>query len=251
MARPDHIYQMMLLAKTQQKKCFAVLLDPDKATAGSLEKRIRLANEAQVDFFFLGGSLIIKDRLNFCLDFIKQHSTIPTILFPGSPLQINSTADALLFLSLISGRNAELLIGQHVISAPYLYQSNLEIIGTGYMLIDGGVPTTVSYMSHTIPIPADKPEIALATALAGEMLGLKTLYMDSGSGALRPVSEEMIWTVSSKTSIPLIVGGGIRRPEIAYQSAQAGADVVVVGNSIEQSPGLIQELSAAIHDCSP
>ena len=159
-------------------------------------------------------------------------------------------ADGILFLSLISGRNAELLIGKHVITAPYLKVSPLEILPTGYMLIDGGVPTTVSYISNTQPIPANKDDVALCTAVAGEMLGLKLMYMDAGSGAINPVSTSMIETVSQALDIPLIVGGGIRTPERAFANAQAGADVIVVGNAIEKEPSLLLEMAEAVHSAS-
>src|SRR5207342_3012715 len=166
---------------------------------------------------------------------------------PGSPSQVSKYADALLYLSLISGRNAELLIGQHVISAPVVRQSGLEIMPTGYMVIDGGAPTTVSYISNAAPIPADKNEIAMCTAMAGEMLGMKVIYMDAGSGAKRPIAESMIEKVAQSIEIPLIVGGGITDPEKAYRNCKAGADVIVVGNAIEKDDSLIKEIAAAIH----
>jgi phosphoglycerol geranylgeranyltransferase len=153
----------------------------------------------------------------------------------------------LLYLSLISGRNPELLIGQHVISAPVVKQSGLEIMSTGYMVIDGGAPTTVSYISNATPIPADKNEIAMCTAMAGEMLGMKLIYMDAGSGAKRAISEGMIQKVSQVITVPLIIGGGIIEPEKAYRNCKAGADVIVVGNAIEKDPSLIREMAAAVH----
>jgi putative glycerol-1-phosphate prenyltransferase len=169
------------------------------------------------------------------------------ILFPGSPTQLSKHADALLYLSLISGRNPELLIGQHVVSAPTVRQSGLEILSTGYMVVDGGAPTTVSYISNASPIPQDKNEIAMCTAMAGEMLGMKLIYMDAGSGAKRPVTESMIESVSQKIEMPLIIGGGIIEPEKAYRNCKAGADVIVVGNAIEKDSSLIKEMSAAVH----
>ncbi|MFN5358438.1 MAG: geranylgeranylglyceryl/heptaprenylglyceryl phosphate synthase, partial [Bacteroidota bacterium] len=164
--------------------------------------------------------------------------------------QITPYADALLYLSLISGRNPELLIGQHVISAPAVRKSGLEVIPTGYMLIDGGAPTTVSYISNASPIPSDKNEIALCTALAGEMLGLKLLYMDAGSGAKYAIKESMIQAVTSQVHIPVIVGGGITDPEKAYKNCKAGADIIVVGNAIEKDAHLIHEMAAAVHTSS-
>lgn len=241
------IYQTLLQAKTKQEKQFAVLIDPDKLKMDNVDNIIRLAESAAVDSFFVGGSLVVNDVMNDCIKMIREVSNIPIVIFPGSTLQIDYTADAILFLSLISGRNAELLIGRHVESAPMLHRSPLEVISTGYMLIDGGKPTTASYISNTNPIPRDKADIALCTALAGEMLGLKTIFMDAGSGAETPISTKMIKTVSSQISIPLIVGGGIRTPEKAAANVAAGADVVVIGNAIEKDPTLLLELADAVH----
>lgn len=241
------IYQEICDAKKNGEKKFAVLIDPDKLRLGKIDKVLSLARDAQVDYFFIGGSLVVNDMLDLLLDSIKKSCDIPTILFPGNSFQLSYKADALLFLSLISGRNADLLIGKHVLTAPYLKMSPLEIISTGYILIDGGVATTVSYMSNTSPIPAQKDDIALCTAMAGEMLGLKMMYMDAGSGAKVPVSKSMIEAVSGATKIPLIVGGGIYTPDKAKENVEAGADLIVVGNAIEKDPELIMDLSAAIH----
>lgn len=241
------VYHSLLEAKGQNRKQIAVLIDPDKAAQGHLERLLQLSLQAKVDLFFVGGSLITRDALDDCLDFLKLNGDIPTVIFPGSVLQVSAHADAILLLSLISGRNPELLIGQHVIAAPYLRESGLEIISTGYMLIDGGAPTTVSYISNTTPIPANKTDIAACTAIAGEMLGFKILYLDAGSGAQQPISEAMIAAVSQTTQVPLIVGGGIRTPEKAFANVQAGADVVVVGNILEKEPQLLLEMAAAVH----
>jgi putative glycerol-1-phosphate prenyltransferase len=164
--------------------------------------------------------------------------------------QVSSGADAILFLSLISGRNPELLIGQHVLAAPMIKQANLEVLSTGYMLVDGGRPTTASYISGTLPLPADKPDIAACTALAGTMLGLSHIYLDAGSGALNPVSVDMIQAVREMVDVPLIVGGGIRDCDAAVDRAQAGADVVVVGNITEKKPLVIQEIAKAFKSIS-
>jgi putative glycerol-1-phosphate prenyltransferase len=241
------IYQSIVAAKQQGRKCFALLIDPDEVHLGNLSALTRLSEEAGVDLIFVGGSLMMQGQLSTCLQELKAATDIPIVLFPGSPLQINEQADGLLFLSVISGRNPELLIGQQVISAPYLFRSKLEVISTGYMLIDGGAPTTATYMSNTLPIPADKPEIALATAMAGEMLGLKLLYMDAGSGARHPISEAMIRRINKDIHIPLIVGGGIRTSERAFRTASAGADVVVIGNAIEKDRKLLKEMVEAVH----
>lgn len=241
------IYNSLTERKQQGKKSFAVLIDPDKVNDSNMDQLIRLAVDAKVDYFLVGGSLVISSYLDECVQQIKQNCTIPTILFPGSPSQVSKYADALLYLSLISGRNADLLIGQHVISAPVVKQSGLEIMPTGYMVIDGGAPTTVSYISNAAPIPADKNEIAMCTAMAGEMLGMKLIYMDAGSGAQRAITESMIQKVASCIEVPLIVGGGIIEPEKAYLNCKAGADVIVVGNAIEKDPNLIKEMAAAVH----
>lgn len=241
------IYHSLSERKRQGKKSFAVLIDPDKVNNGQMEHLVDLSIQAGVDYFLVGGSLVISNYLDECVQYIKQYSKVPVILFPGSPSQVSKYADALLYLSLISGRNAELLIGQHVISAPVVKQSGLEIMSTGYMVIDGGAPTTVSYISNATPIPADKNEIAMCTAMAGEMLGMKLIYMDAGSGARRPITEAMIEKVAGVISVPLIIGGGITDPEKAYLNCKAGADVIVVGNAIEKDASLIKEMAAAVH----
>jgi phosphoglycerol geranylgeranyltransferase len=241
------VYQSLLDKKQNGKKSFAVLIDPDKVSVSSLNELIALSVDVKVDYFFVGGSLVVTDYLDECIRQIKSSCSIPILLFPGSPSQISKHADALLYLSLISGRNADMLIGQHVISAPFVKKSGLEIISTGYMVIDGGAATTVSYISNATPIPCDKPDIALCTALAGEMLGMKIIYMDSGSGAKKAISEEMISTVAKTIEVPIIVGGGIRDAEKAYLNCKAGADVIVVGNAIEKDSSLIKEMARAIH----
>jgi putative glycerol-1-phosphate prenyltransferase len=208
---------------------------------------IALGAAAAVDFWFVGGSLVISHQLEEQVQYLKKHSDIPVILFPGSPSQVTRYADALLYLSLVSGRNADLLIGQHVLSAPLVKQSGLEVLPTGYMVIDGGAPTTVSYISNASPIPSNKKEIAQCTAMAAEMLGMKLIYLDAGSGARTPVTEEMVASVSAQIEVPLIVGGGITSAEKAAAICRAGADVVVVGNAIEKDRSLIQAISEAVH----
>jgi phosphoglycerol geranylgeranyltransferase len=241
------IYESLLAGKRKGQRSFAVLVDPDNVNAKKIGELTGLAVSACVDYLFVGGSLVISNHLDEVVQHIRASCSIPIILFPGTPSQVSRYADGLLYLSLISGRNPELLIGAHVISAPAVRKSGLEIISTGYMVIDGGAPTTVSYISNASPIPADKNEIALCTAMAGEMLGMKLIYMDAGSGAKHPIREEMIACVASNIDIPLVVGGGIRDPEKAYRNCKAGADVIVVGNAIEKDPGLIREMAAAVH----
>jgi phosphoglycerol geranylgeranyltransferase len=241
------LYQHFVKNKQQGQKSLAVLIDPDKVDAAKVDQLVSIAIDARVDYLLVGGSLIISNNLDEVIQQIKSLCDIPVILFPGNPAHVSKFADALLYLSLVSGRNAELLIGQHVVSAPFVKKSGLEIMPTGYMLVDGGAPTTVSYISNATPLPADKNEIALCTAMASEMLGMKLIYMDAGSGAKRPITESMIQMVSANIEVPLIVGGGITDPEKAYLNCKAGADVIVVGNSIERNPGLIKEMAAAVH----
>lgn len=243
----NRIYQSLLSQKAKGHKSFAVLIDPDKVNVEKITELTTLAMDASVDYLLIGGSLVVSNHLDEVVMQVKKECNIPVVLFPGSPSQLSRHADALLYLSLISGRNPELLIGQHVISAPQVKQSGLEIISTGYMVIDGGAPTTVSYISNATPIPADKNEIAMCTAMAGEMLGMKLIYMDAGSGARRAITESMIEKVSQVIEAPLVIGGGITDPEKAYRNCKAGADVIVIGNAIEKDAGLIREMSAAIH----
>jgi putative glycerol-1-phosphate prenyltransferase len=212
-----------------------------------LDRIIDLATDAHVDYFLLGGSLVINDAFDQIIDRIKVKCNIPCVLFPGSAYQAHHKADAILLLSLISGRNPDLLIGQHVHAAPMLKKSGMEIISTGYMIIDGGVETSVSYISNSKPIPANKSDIAVCTAMAGEMLGMKIIYMDAGSGAKRAIPEQMISKVATTVDIPIIVGGGIRNAEQASKSINAGADMVIVGNAIEKDTSIIMDISAAVH----
>lgn len=240
------IYTQITDSKTKGQKLFALLIDPDKITMGKLTSTIEIAEKANVDFIFIGGSLVVTSKLDEIILHIKKETSIPLVIFPGNPSQVSRYADGILYLSLISGRNPDLLIGQHVVSVPMVKESGLEVISTGYMLIDGGEPTSISYISNTTPIPSNKNEIAVCTALAGEMLGMKTIYMDAGSGAKKSITESMIKAVASQIKIPLIVGGGIREPEKAYLNCKAGADMIVVGNAIEKDSRLIIEMASAI-----
>lgn len=224
------------------------MLDPDKVEQDALTALLIRTRLHPIDFFLVGGSLVTDYVHKEVIATIRQHTATPVILFPGNPLHIEPSADAILFLSLISGRNPEFLIGQHVIAAPLLKRSGLEILPTGYMLVDSGTQTTVSYVSGTMPLPYDKPDVAACTAMAGEMLGLQLLYLDAGSGASRPVSSEMIAAVRAVVDTPLVVGGGINTGEKAYKALKAGADMIVVGNGIEQNPDLLPQLSVVIHE---
>ena len=240
------IYNQLIEKSIKGVKSFAVLIDPDKLDEISLKRIIDLSGESNVDYFFLGGSLLSKYNTPEIIKTIKQRSAIPVVLFPGGHLQVEPSADAILFLSLISGRNADFLIGQHVIAAPIIKQSRLEVLPTGYLLVDCGTQTTASYISNTTPLPYDKPAIAAATAMAGEMMGLKLMYLDGGSGAMQPVNVEMIATVKKTVSCPLIVGGGINNEAKALAALSAGADVIVVGTGIENDPQLMVSISKQV-----
>lgn len=245
----EKILETLTLRKAQGIKSFAVLIDPDKVSdKRNFQKLINMSVENKVDLFLVGGSLITDDNYNAVVSQIKGSCNIPVVLFPGSNLHISLNADAILFLSLISGRNPELLIGQHVVSAPILKKSSLEIIPTGYMLVNSGSPTTVTYMSNTSPIPNNKPSIAACTAMAGEMLGLRLIYLDAGSGAMEAVSAKVINMVRKSVDIPLVVGGGLRTANMAINALHAGADLVVIGNGIEKNPNLLIEVSNAVSD---
>jgi putative glycerol-1-phosphate prenyltransferase len=222
---------------------FGVLIDPDKQNVSELLKTVELCNNSDVDFFFVGGSIITQGDINQTCRLIKENTSKPVIIFPGSPDQISKYADAILFLSLISGRNPELLIGSHVAATPKLQKLNLEIIPTGYLLVDCGTQTTAIYVSETNPIPHGNAEIAATTALAGEYLGLKLTYVDGGSGAKKCISTEMVLKTKSNLSGPLIVGGGIRTSGAAKELYTAGADIIIVGNAAEKNRQLISEIA--------
>ncbi|MBL4586182.1 MAG: geranylgeranylglyceryl/heptaprenylglyceryl phosphate synthase [Flavobacteriales bacterium] len=239
------IYKDIQNAKIEQRKLFSLLIDPGQIGGNELERLAIHAKESGVDMLFVGGSLLVNNTLFDCVQTIKDNCDIPVVLFPGDNMQVVSNADAILLLSVISGRNAEMLIGKHVVAAPRLKESGLEIIPTGYMLIDSGKPTTASYMSNTHPIPHDKDDIAACTAMAGEMLGMKTVFMDGGSGAQNSVSESMVKRVAAQVDVPIIVGGGLKTPEMAKARFNAGADVVVVGHAIEKNGALLAEMASA------
>ncbi len=231
------------------KKSIAVLIDPDKVEdPGSLTRLLNLASENCVDFLLVGGSLITTTNLSEVIRQIKEAVNIPVVLFPGNSMQIDPGADAILFLSLISGRNPDLLIGQHVIAAPILKNNRIEVMPTGYMLINSGRITSVAYISNTTPIPDDKYSLAACTALAGTMLGLRLIYMDAGSGAEKEISPRMISTVRKAIDVPLIVGGGINTTAKAIAALQAGADMIVIGNALEKNPDLLIEISDKVYD---
>jgi len=229
----------------------AVLLDPDDFEELRLRQLLELAKHHRIDFFLVGGSLVLTTHQAALIALLKAEAPqVPVLLFPSHALHVDPTADGILLLSLISGRNPDFLIGQHVVAAPRLRQSGLQLLPTGYMLVDSGRPTTASYISGTAPLPHDKPSIAAATAMAGEQLGLRLMYLDGGSGAQYPVSAAMIRAVRAAVDAPLLVGGGLNTGEKVYAALAAGADVVVVGNHIERDPHFLADAVAAVRQAT-
>ncbi len=219
-------------------KAIAVLLDPEKERMVNVEAIIKNAEGAGARMILVGGSLVTQSVNDFVIE-VKRKTHLPVVLFPGSVIQFSPYADGILFLSLISGRNPDYLIGNHVLVAPMVKQSGMEVIPTGYILIDGGTTTSVQYISQTVPVPAGKPDIAVATAMAGELLGLKAIYLEAGSGATNPVPVALIEAVRKAVSVPVIVGGGIRDQKQVNDALHAGANLVVVGNGMESNPKML------------
>lgn len=243
------ILQSIKKRSQENKKSLAVLIDPDKMSSPeSLSYLLDVGLENCIDYFFVGGSHLTTNQMHEVISFLKRQESIPVILFPGNTMQIDPKADGILFLSLISGRNPELLIGQHVIAAPLLKRASLEIIPTGYMLVSNSHLSSVAYMSHSLPIPGDKYSIGASTAMAGEMLGMQCIYMDAGSGAEEPVNSKMIREVKKSIDVPLIVGGGINTIDRADDALKAGADLIVVGNAIEENPDLLIGISECVYE---
>jgi putative glycerol-1-phosphate prenyltransferase len=224
----------------KNSKSIGLLLDPDKASGKSLENLLSLAEKNRIDYILAGGSITF-NRIDPLLSYVRERSSIPVILFPGNLLQLSLNADTILLLSLISGRNPELLIGNHVLAAPYLKDVRDKLLPAGYILINCGTRTSVEYMSQTEAIPSDKTDIIIATALAGEMLGLKLIYLEGGSGSLVPVPPEIIRAVKDNITIPLIVGGGMKTASQIEAAFISGADMVILGNGCEKNPDLITE----------
>ncbi|NLK92787.1 MAG: geranylgeranylglyceryl/heptaprenylglyceryl phosphate synthase [Bacteroidales bacterium] len=235
-------YQDSIHKKSVNQKQLALLVDPDKYSQESLALFVELAKETLPDCIMVGGSLVA-GSVEQVVQYIKLHTNIPVVLFPGNNHQLCNEADALLLLSLLSGRNADFLIGQHVVAAKAIRDSGIESISTGYILIDGGCSTSVEYMSNTKPIPRDKVEIIVATAIAGELIGNRMVYLEAGSGAINPVSKEAIQAVRQAISLPIIVGGGIRTVEQAKDAYLAGADMIVVGNALEKDRFFMRDLA--------
>jgi len=230
----------MKTSKFPDKKSIAILLDPDKAKGDQLRTILKIAEENNTDYILAGGSLTF-NSIDFLIDAVRKLCSIPVILFPGNLLQLTHKADKIFLLSLISGRNPELLIGNHVVAAPYLKEVKEKLIPVGYILISSDNKTSVEYISQTESIPRDKPDIAVATAIAGEMLGLRMIYLEAGSGASMPVPVDLVRAVRENISIPLAVGGGIKNPAEVENFFSAGADLIILGNGCEKNPALLSD----------
>ena len=243
------IYDSLLSISRSKGAGYFVLIDPDKIAADKLPSFIEQSSAAGVDAFLVGGSLIVDDSFELCIKTIKQHTKVPVVIFPGGVMQISKEADAILFLSLLSGRNPEHLIGSQVLAAPIVKKIGLETISTAYMLVESGKTTSAEFISNTRPLPRHKPDIAVAHALAAEILGFKMIYLEAGSGAEQSVPEEMIGAVSKNCPVPLIVGGGLKTPDEAHKKVLAGAKFIVTGTVLEKngSANLIKEFASAIH----
>jgi phosphoglycerol geranylgeranyltransferase len=243
------IYKYLLDNIQKNGACHLVLLDPDKLSGKQTGEFVKKCTEAGVDGFLVGGSLLMSGNLDDILREVKKHTHLPLIIFPGSVNQVSPYADAILFISLISGRNPEHLIGKHVIAAPLIKNAQIEPISTGYLIIESGNRTTAEYMSGSLPIPRRKPEIAAATALAAQYMGMKFVYLEAGSGAQDHVPLDMIAAVTSICEIPVIVGGGIRSADTASQMVKAGAKIIVTGNFFENGDSWCQlkEFADAVH----
>ncbi|MFQ6605270.1 MAG: geranylgeranylglyceryl/heptaprenylglyceryl phosphate synthase [Fidelibacterota bacterium] len=243
------IYHRLLEIWRKRGAVYAVLIDPDRKNADSIDERVQTANESGVDVIFVGGSLMMDGSYQERIERIKALSRLPVIFFPGGVSQLNPAFDAMLFLSIITGRNPHYLIGEQVIAAPLVKDIAIETIATGYMLIDGGTRTTVEVMSGTSPIPGDRIDVAVAHALAAQYLGMAMVYLEAGSGARNPVPLPMVDAVTKALDIPVIVGGGIKTPDVARERVVAGAGIIVTGTVFEsqQDAHIMHEFSRAVH----
>ena len=243
------IYKYLQNTIQEKGAAYLILLDPDKLSEEKLIPFVKHCEKSGVDGFLIGGSLMVNNNMDSFIEMVKTSSSLPAIIFPGSVNQVSSSADAILFLSVVSGRNAEHLIGKHVLAAPIIKNSGIEPISTGYILVESGSTTTAVYMSGSLPVPRNKPEIAASTALAAEYLGMKLIYLEAGSGADNPVPSEMVNAVSQLVSIPVIVGGGLRNPNTAREKVENGASIIVTGNYFENEENwhLIKDFASAIH----
>ncbi|TYB78982.1 phosphoglycerol geranylgeranyltransferase [Bizionia myxarmorum] len=237
-----NVYQNILDAVSKSEELLAVLIDPDKMHLNKVPNFIEKINASIATHIFVGGSDVEEKTTDSLVKEIKKHSQLPIVLFPGNVSQITNHADAILFLSLISGRNPDYLIGKHVQAVSKLKDSNLEVISTGYLLIENGKQTAVQRVTETKPMQTKNIQVIVDTAKAGELLGMKLIYLEAGSGALYPVSEEIISNVKAAIKLPLIVGGGIKSIKQMAQAYEAGADMVVIGTAFEEDEAFFEEL---------
>ena len=243
------VYNHLLSVLKKKGAGYIVLIDPDKKSENDLQEKVKSINDSGVDAIFVGGSLMMDSRCTDRVAQIKSLAEIPVIFFPGGISQLNSHYDAILFMSIISGRNPHYLIGEQVIAAPIINDLGIEVIPTGYLLLDGGSDSAVQFMSSTAPIPMDKPDISIAHALAAQYLGKQLIYLEAGSGAKQAVTNELIKEVFEQVDIPLIVGGGIRTPEVAREKVESGASFVVTGTIIEENNNgnILEKFAKAVH----
>jgi len=242
-------FERLLSIRQKLGAGYFLLIDPDNISQQHIPEFTAAAAKSGVDAFLVGGSLLLADGFDGVIQSIKRSTELPVIIFPGSLFQISSHADAILFLLLISGRNPDHLIGNQVVAAPVIKKRGLEAISTGYMLIETGRTTSAEFMSNTKPIPHDKADIAAAHAIAAEIIGMKLLYLDAGSGAEQPIPDSMISAITRHCTLPMVVGGGIRNPEQAFQKVKAGASFVVTGTATEDPSQqvLIRQFAEAVH----
>ena len=247
------IYNHLLNTIKEKGAAYLILLDPDKLSEDKLAGFLKHCEKSGVDGLLIGGSLMVNGDFESFIEKVKVNTNLPSIIFPGSITQISPFADAILFLSVVSGRNPEHLIGKHVLASPSIKKSGIEPISTAYILVDSGATTTAVYMSGSLPVPRNKPEIAAATALASEYLGMKLIYLEAGSGADISVPNEMVKAVSDQCSVPIIVGGGIRNPKTAREKVENGASIIVTGNFFENENNwdMIKDFASAVHHKLP
>ena len=243
------VFNHLLSVRKKKGAGYIVLIDPDKKSENDLQEKVKSINDSGVDAIFVGGSLMMDGRCCDRVSQIKSLAEIPVIFFPGGISQLNSHYDAILFMSIISGRNPHYLIGEQVIAAPIINDLGIEVIPTGYLLLDGGSNSAVQFMSGTAPIPMDKPDISIAHALAAQYLGKQLIYLEAGSGAKQAVTNELIKKVYEQVDIPMIVGGGIRTPEVAREKVESGASFVVTGTIIEENNNgnILKNFAEAVH----
>jgi phosphoglycerol geranylgeranyltransferase len=248
-----NIYDYLLQTIKTKGASYLILLDPDKIAENKLPVFIKHCENSGVDAFLVGGSLMLNNSFEPFIQKTKENTKLPVIIFPGSINQVSPSADAILYLSVVSSRNSDHLIGKHVLAAPLIKKAGIEPISTGYILVESGTTTTAQYMTGSLPIPRNKPEIAAATALAAEYLGMKLIYLEAGSGAENTVPDDMIKAVSDYCSVPVIAGGGIKTPGTARKKVEMGAEIIVTGNFFENENNwdMIKDFADAVHIKNP